>query len=167
MLVVLASTVSAHCPTYNLYRDQCYWYAGVVWAIVSDLAYPSRAPPGVGSSKKKGRNTLLPFFTVALPVDEEDKPQSLRVKYDRNWDEFCRAVEPLRGVSGFYFWICVFLPRSEQNGQASLLARIRQLDAQTELYQAQAEAYEAQTEIYEAEVRALEKELHGMRHEQR
>jgi hypothetical protein len=100
MLIVLASTVSAHCPTYNLYRKQCYWYAGVVWAIASDLAYPSPAPPGLGLSKKKGRNSLLPFFTVALPADEEDKPQALRVRYDRGWEEFCRVIEPLRGVSG-------------------------------------------------------------------
>jgi hypothetical protein len=102
MLVVLASTVSAHCPTYNLYRKQCYWYAGVVWAITSELAYPGRAPAGLGASKKKGKNTLLPFFTVALPVDEEDKPQALCVKYDKDWEEFCRVVEPLRGVSRFF-----------------------------------------------------------------
>jgi hypothetical protein len=99
MLVVLASTVSAHCPTYNLCRTQCYWYAGVVWAIASDLAHPVRAQPGVSLSKKKGRHVLLPFFTIALPIDEEDKPQALRVKYDRNWEEFCRVVKPLRGVS--------------------------------------------------------------------
>jgi hypothetical protein len=66
MIFALACTVSTHCPTYNLYRNQCYWYASVIWEILIDLA-KAGCEANVTYSKsdklQKGTNTFFLLMT--------------------------------------------------------------------------------------------------------
>jgi hypothetical protein len=103
MIIVLASTLASHCPGYNLYKDQCYWFASTLWDMTIDLAKAGN-DHNITYTKKVDRpiriwNTPPRFLTLAVPVDDVDKPAAMRPKYDKAWHKFCARVEPLRGVS--------------------------------------------------------------------
>lgn len=100
-VVVLASAVSSHCPKYNLYRNQCYWFASAVWEILIQLAGdgPPNSTTYTGPNAKRAKNTRLRYVTIGVPMAEKDKPAALRPKYDRDWKEFAKTVQEVKDVS--------------------------------------------------------------------
>jgi hypothetical protein len=96
-IIVLACTVSAHRPSYNLYKHQCYWYAGVIWDIIVRIsnttlvASPSEWP--------RGQATLAWLISLAPTIDEEDSADTLHTSYVRDWVSFCAEVKLNEGVS--------------------------------------------------------------------
>ncbi|KAG8728652.1 hypothetical protein FRC10_004729 [Ceratobasidium sp. 414] len=115
MLTIVACVVSQHCPMYNLYRYQCYWYASTVWDIVMELARAnndkniSHIRYNLATSTNnmikgaidtiRGTNNNFRFLTLRPPIDAADRPDAVIVKYHTAWGEFCRTAEPLKGVS--------------------------------------------------------------------
>lgn len=101
-LFVLARTVSSHCPSYKLHRNQCYWYASVVWDILLELArdnHEANVTYSKSEAPRKGTNMLFRFLTVTSHIHESDKPAALWIKYTTGWTEFRSEVEPRLGVS--------------------------------------------------------------------
>ncbi|KAG8749007.1 hypothetical protein FRC12_013672 [Ceratobasidium sp. 428] len=91
-LLVLAAAVSNHHPGYNLFTHQCYWYAGVIWDVVSQLAgqIPKSISPG------KGRAKLMPFLSIASRHYPSDSGVLLKL-YNSQWAQFCTDIAPKAG----------------------------------------------------------------------
>ncbi|KAG9102264.1 hypothetical protein FS749_009604 [Ceratobasidium sp. UAMH 11750] len=94
-IIVLACAISEHHPSYNLYRHQCYWYAGVIWDVVSTLA---KVSPVIKASKQltKGSAQFARFLTVTPYVNPADRAPVLTEIYHRRWQEFMDKAEPIR-----------------------------------------------------------------------
>ncbi|KAG8729548.1 hypothetical protein FRC10_003811 [Ceratobasidium sp. 414] len=92
-VVVLACTVSDHQPFYNLYRHQCYWYAGVIWDTTCRLA---RVSP-LFLQGGKGEARFARFLSLAPGVPPEDSSTVLHKLYVHNWNEYLAEVAPKRG----------------------------------------------------------------------
>ncbi|KAG8726448.1 hypothetical protein FRC10_007118, partial [Ceratobasidium sp. 414] len=76
-VVVLACTVSNHQPFYNLYRHQCYWYAGVIWDTICCLADVSPLFLQGG----KGEARFARFLSLVPRVPPEDSSSVLYELY--------------------------------------------------------------------------------------
>ncbi|QRW07848.1 hypothetical protein RhiLY_06847 [Ceratobasidium sp. AG-Ba] len=124
-LVVLAAAVSQHRPLYNLYKHQCYWYAGVVWEIICQLSGES---PKVESSLR-GRANFARFISIA-PRSPLDDIKPMLELYNQQWEQFLVEIKPKTG-----------------KGIASMTKALKAIE--TERDQAQAKAARLEAEIAE------------------
>ncbi|KAG8681681.1 hypothetical protein FRC08_015485 [Ceratobasidium sp. 394] len=88
-VIAVACAVSDHHPLYNLYRHQCYWYAGVIWDVICMVAdtKPQVIQAGRGTAR------FARFISIAPKVAPEDGAQVMHQYYLQRWQEYRQEAE--------------------------------------------------------------------------